>query len=140
MENTEKKSNLKVVLIIIFIILLVCFIGGLFFIKKNPISNDETAKTKMEKLSSVFYKYYYEENAVKGDQKETDKFFSRFTDIGITIRLKDLKVYLDSRKNEDYSEFKNCDENETKLTIYPKSPFGEKDYSIKVTTKCNLKK
>ena len=141
MDNSEnnkkwKKLKTKKALVSIIVILLVIVLGGLIFIKFLPISNASTANKKMTDLADVFYKYYYEENTVKDDDKATKEYFSNWKDIGITIRLKDLKIYLDNRKNEDYSAFKNCDETKSKLTVYPSEPFGPTNYSVKVEVQC----
>ena len=61
---------------------------------------------------------------------------SNYEDTGLTISLKDLKVYLDTHKIENYSALNTCDESKTKVTVYPVSPYGKKDYKIKTNLKC----
>ncbi len=132
-----KRLKTRKVLVSIIVILLLVALVGLIIIKYVPISNASTANKKMTDLADIFYKYYYEENTVKDDEKTTRENFSKWKDVGITIRLKDLKVYLDNRKNEDYSAFKNCDETQSKLTIFPTEPFGPTNYSVKIEVRCN---
>jgi hypothetical protein len=47
-----------------------------------------------------------------------------------------MKIYIDSKKVENYKALKNCNEEETKVTIYPTTPYGKNDFKIKTKMSC----
>ena len=44
--------------------------------------------------------------------------------------------YLNNRKEEDFSAFKNCDDEKTKVIVYPTSPFNKDDYKVETVLSC----
>ena len=64
---------------------------------------------------------------------------SEYAEIGLTMKLKDLKVYLDGHKIENYDSLKSCDEDKTKVTVYPIAPYGKKDFRVETKLECSFK-
>lgn len=127
-----KKNKKKTFAIIGIIILLII----LCFILLISMSKDNRQERKMKQLGKIFYSYYYEEKVDKKDKDKVKVYMSNYADTGLTISLKDLKVYLDTHKIENYSALNTCDESKTKVTVYPVSPYGKKDYKIKTNLNC----
>lgn len=130
----KKGSNIIKIFVIILIIILVIFLGWLIIIKSGG-SKRVNATNKLNDLAKTFYSYYYEENKLSTEEA-TKQSLSQWKDIGITINLKNLKIYMDSRKTEDYSLFNNCDEDKTKIVVYPISPYGENDFKTETSLIC----
>lgn len=133
----EKKGNKKRIIAIIAIVLLVIFLGVILVINANA---EKRAQRKLTSLAKTFYSYYYEEQSDKDDKSKITVFLSKYADTGLTIKLKDMKVYLDNHKVENYNALSKCDEDKTKVTIYPFSPYGKKDRTIETKLECNFKK
>lgn len=128
----EKKGNKKIIFVIT-IIILVLFLGVLVFLN---LDTEKRAETRLKQLSKVFYKYYYEDNSDKKDKDKIKVFLSNYSTTGLTIRLKDMETYIDTKKVENYKDLKKCNAEETKITIYPKSPYGKEDFKVELNLKC----
>lgn len=124
----KKNIILFVIIILVLFLVLVVFLKGIF-IKNNK------ANEKLYSLAGIFYDYYYEENKESTEEK-TKEFFSEFKDKGLTVNLSVLKIYLNNRKEEDFSVFKNCDDEKTKVIVYPTSPFNKDDYKVETVLSC----
>lgn len=129
----EKRKNKGRVIAIIGILILVLFLGVLVFYNMN---SEKRAEARLNQISKIFYKYYYEDNSNKDDKDAIKVFLSKYAASGLTIRLKDMKIYIDSKKVENYKALKNCNEEETKVTIYPTTPYGKNDFKIKTKMSC----
>ena len=129
----EKRKNKGRVIAIIGIFILVLFLGVLVFYNMN---GEKRAEARLNQISKIFYKYYYEDNSNKDDKDAVKVFLSKYAASGLTIRLKDMKIYIDSKKVENYKALKNCNEEETKVTIYPTTPYGKNDFKIKTKMSC----
>ena len=129
----EKKGNGKKVFAIIGIVVLVLIIGIIIFLS---LSKGMRQELRIKNLASSFYTYYYEENSDKKDEDKIKVFLSNYASSGLTIKLGDMETYIDTHKVENYSILKNCDKDKTKITIYPKSPYGKKDYDVKIKMSC----
>lgn len=129
----EKRKNKGRVIAIIGILILVLFLGVLVFYNMN---SEKRAEARLNQISKIFYKYYYEDNSNKDDKDAVKVFLSKYAASGLTIRLKDMKIYIDSKKVENYKALKNCNEEETKVTIYPTTPYGKNDFKIKTKLDC----
>lgn len=125
----NKKKTFAIIGIIILLIILIIILSINF-------SKDGREQRKMKNLAKTFYSYYYAEKENKDDKDAIKVYMSNYADTGLTISLKDLKVYLDSHKIENYSVLNTCDESKTKVTVYPVAPYGKKDYKIKTTLIC----
>ena len=80
-----------------------------------------------------------------GDTKDAKaEFLAKFKDIGIKVNLDNLIRHNTEESDELKKEFVNsktneaCDTNNTKVVIYPKDPYGEKDYKIEVILECGF--
>lgn len=129
----EKRKNKGRVIALIGIFILVLFLGVLVFYNMN---GEKRAEARLNQISKIFYKYYYEDNSNKDDKDAVKVFLSKYAASGLTIRLKDMKVYIDSKKVENYKALKNCDEEKTKVIIYPQTPYGKDDFKIKTKLDC----
>ena len=47
-----------------------------------------------------------------------------------------METYIDTHKVENYKVLKNCDKEKTSVIIYPKSPYGKTDFTVKVNMNC----
>ena len=129
----EKRGNKGRIIAIIALVILLLVVGVLVFYNMN---GEKRAKTRLTQISKIFYKYYYEDNSDKNDKDAIKVFLSKYAASGLTIRLKDMKVYIDSKKVENYKALKNCDEEKTKVIIYPQTPYGKNDFKIKTKMSC----
>ena len=122
------------IIIISLIVILVLVIGGILLIPKIFVGVNKEAY--VTNLTKEFYGYYYDENAKTTDIK---KFLANYKDSGLKISLGDLEVYLNGKKGKegDYKLLDKCDVDKTYATIYPKSPYGKKDITVKVELSCS---
>lgn len=130
----EKKNKRKVFAIcgiIVLVILLVIIIAISFNAEKR-------ATRKLNSFGKKFYSYYYEERSDKKDVSKVKEFMSQYAEIGFTMKLKDLKVYLDGHKIENYDSLKKCDEDKTKITVYPITPYGKKNFRVETKMECDF--
>ena len=121
---------------IIGIFLLIIILIFILIVNANA---EKRAEKKLNSLAKTFYKYYYEEQSNKKETNAIADYLSQYSDTGLTINLRDLKVYMDNHKIENYKALSKCDEKKTKVTIYPFSPYGKKDRTIKTTLECKFK-
>ena len=134
-KQTSKKLNKKVVIAIAAIVV----IGTatvLFFMNKK-------LDTSLVEMGREFYEdFYYEQVGTSSDERTN--LLSKFTDIGIKVDLDNLGRYKNGEFKEKISEFKNtktdekCNKTNTKVIIYPKSPYGKTDYTIKAELDCGF--
>ena len=129
----EKRGNKGRIIAIIALVILLLVVGVLVFYNMN---GEKRAKTRLTQISKIFYKYYYEDNSDKNDKDAIKVFLSKYAASGLTIRLKDMKVYIDSKKVENYKALKKCDEEKTKVIIYPQTPYGKDDFKIETKLDC----
>lgn len=129
----EKRSNRGKTIAIIVLVLLFIFVGLLVFLN---LDSERRAKTRLNQLAKVFYSYYYKDNSDKEDKDKIKVFLSNYAASGLTIRLKDMRIYIDSKKVENYSLLKKCDEEKTKVIIYPKAPYEKNDFKVKTVLSC----
>jgi predicted SpoU family rRNA methylase len=115
--------------IIILIIILVLILGGLLFYVFSGYNKKVTAQNRLKEITEEFYGYYYDEN--KESIKET---LEKFKDTGLRVSLGDMEVYINSstEKENDFKALEKCDVDKTEVIIKPHSPYGKKDYNIKI--------
>ncbi len=123
---------------------------------------EKDMKNKLNDLGVTFYEDFYFKSAGNGDEEKRKEFLGRFSDIGIKVSLENLLRYYvttDKYKELDIANVDasvtdrvealkkawfedknyNCDGDNTKVIIYPKDPFGEKDYKTELVTVCGFK-
>ena len=132
MNKLLKDKSKLIILGGIFILLVVVIIVlSIIFNNNSDKKNTETLEESLNKIGSEFYetKYYTTFQDVKQ--------LANFKDTGVNISITNLNVImpisadLKDRLNED-----KCNLDNTKIVIYPKDPYGKKDYSLKVELAC----
>ena len=136
----EKKSSNKIIIIIGVLLVVVAVV--LFSVLNKP-SNEKKLKTSLTEMGRNFYEnFYYEQVGSSADERST--LLSKFTTIGIKIDLDNLGRYNNGEFSSKIKEFKNnktdekCSKTNTKVVIYPKSPYGKTDYTIKTELDCGF--
>lgn len=99
---------------------------------------EKKIEKELEKLGKSFYEDYYYDAVVSQNERE---FLSKFSNIGIKVNLDNLSRYNDDGVKEKIKELNNeieCNNKDTKVIIYPKEPYGKKDYLIDVELSCTV--
>lgn len=138
------KINKKVVIMIISIIILVIFASIILFFTLNK-SEDESLKlsSSLKDLGIDFYENFYYKQIGKTDN-ERKKFLEKYKDIGIKVSLDNLSRYKKDDMDDILKQFVNdktkeeCDRNSSMVIIYPKDPYGQKDYKIDSILACGF--
>jgi len=123
------------VIVVTIIICILIFVFG---------SNKSALNKELEQIGRNFYENYYYDQAGNTDS-EKKAFLTSFVSAGIKVDLENL-ARASENKEEIINKFVNdktgekCNGNNTKVIIYPKDPFGQKDYTIDVTLDCGFDK
>lgn len=135
MKRKKFGKGLAIFLLLILFIVL----GYLLYTYFYGGTEEQKRERKLTKMAKSFYEDYYygllEEE--KGSNDKVVIYLSNFADTGLKISFDSLKLYYDENGNMNYSEFADCDENNTIVKIYPKAPYTNKDYTIKVQLSCD---
>lgn len=139
-----KKLNKKQCYIIGGIVLLLIVIISLFLIFNNHSKNESQKLSKeLKELGISFYEdFYYNQIGKTDDEKKT--FLEKYTDIGIKVSLDNLARYKKDESEEITKKFVNsktnqeCDKTNSMVIIYPKEPYGKKDYRIDANLVCGF--
>ena len=110
-------------------------------------SNKSSLEANLETLGKDFYEtFYYDQIAKAYDDERLKEFLKSYSTLGIKISLDNFNHY--QSKNLDnkalVEEFKNnktdqpCDKTESKVTVFPQEPFGQKDYKIEAKLVCGF--
>ena len=140
--KSEGKFNLKKIVAFAAVLVLVVVLGVVFAVK-NGNSQEKVLSNKLEQLGTDFYEnFYYKQIGETKDARA--EFLAKFKDIGIKVNLDNLIRHNTEESDELKKEFVNsktneaCDTNNTKVVIYPKDPYNEKDYKIEVILECGF--
>lgn len=144
MESIVKKKNVnKSVVIIIVIVVLAVVVGVALGLGRK--SNEKELENSLKEMGKSFYEnFYYEQVGSSADERSS--LLSKFTTVGIKIDLDNLGRYNDGEFKDEISKFKNsktndkCNKTNTKVVIYPKSPYGKTDYTVKAELDCGFEK
>lgn len=132
-EIRENKSVIIVILVLVSAIIIVS-IFNLFFKKtEERLDMEETMKA----FAETYYEdiYYVEARSLYGDYY-VDRLKSDKED-GIKLTLRGVvQVFEDVSAENFYKEGLYCDFVDTYAVIYPKYPYGEKDYKVETNTSC----
>ena len=135
-ENRVKTIGIiaGVVVVIAAVVLLLVF---------KPFGNkdkkvEKQLNDRMGELAKNFYENYY------FDQVGSE-FVKGHAENGIKIDLANLARINNSDSQSVLDEFKNtegkaCNTSTSKVTIYPKEPYGKTDYELKIELDCEFKK
>ena len=72
------------------------------------------------------------------------KFLEKYKDIGIKVSLDNLSRYKKDDMDDILKQFVNdktkeeCDRNSSMVIIYPKDPYGQKDYTVDAILVCGF--
>ena len=142
-KKIKKPINNKIFYNIIGVVVIVVLIvlGLIFFVFND---NKKQLTKELENVGKNFYENYYYDKVGK-DEKERPSLLSKYSTRGIKVDLENL-ASSSGNKDELLNKFVNkktkekCNEINTKVTIYPKDPYGRKDYTIEVELDCGFKK
>lgn len=131
----KEKQNLLIIggiALVVVVILALLFI--FVFNKDKDIMTTETLEEKLESVGTDFYENHYYAGLVNENKQES---LANFKDNGIKIDLTsvELLVALD-QDVKDQLEKDKCDYSKTIFYIYPKAPYGQKDYKLKLELSC----
>ncbi len=109
----------------------------------KPKNNKKELESSLKEMGIEFYEnFYYEQVGTSIDERTN--LLSKYTDIGIKVDLDNLERYNSGKFKDKISEFKNartnekCSRTDTKVIIYPKSPYQKKDYKIEIRLDCGF--
>lgn len=145
MESINKKNNdngkMKFVIIAVIVVLAAVAVGVL--VARGSGNNEKELDASLKEMGRNFYEnFYYEQVGSSADERTS--LLSKFTTVGIKIDLDNLSRYNDGEFKEEISKFKNnktndkCNKTNTRVVIYPKSPYGKTDYTIKAELDCGF--
>lgn len=140
---SNKKKTIKAIGIIIFGILVIVGVILLLIRLSSSSISENNLKKKLENEGKKFYeKFYFNNEELKSlGEDEIKNFLKAYKDKGLKISLYTLSTY-DREDDSFINQFVNpktkkpCDQNETKVIIYPKEPFDSKSYKIEVELSC----
>ena len=98
---------------------------------------------RMKAMGKDFYTSYLYETLKEGrTDKELSEVLAKYKDTGIKINLRNLAQYDSGKYKEEIETFKSdkkeCSKNNTRVIIYPKSPYKKSDYKIKIELDCGF--
>lgn len=141
-ENRPKSIGVicVVLALIIAIVLLIIF---------NPFLNEnekikKQLEARLEELGRDYYENYFYDQFGKDEQSKKE-FVKGYAQHGIKIDLENLARRYTKESSNIIAEFKNasgeaCDTKNSKVSIYPKEPYTNKDYEIEVSLECGFNK
>ena len=141
----ESKSSVNGLAIVIVLIVVFAVGYGLFKAFGGGATLETSLNNSLKKMGEEFYtEYYYPEISKDKSSAEVTTILEKFKDIGIKIDLDNLSRYNDGANEEEIAKFKNngkaCNNKTTRAIIYPKSPYGKKDYKVEVELDCGFDK
>ncbi|MBQ3432996.1 hypothetical protein IJG22_01715 [Candidatus Saccharibacteria bacterium] len=103
-------------------------------------NNERMTQRKIDEMAREYYEEFVYQNLINGamSQEEIADVMGRYEKYGFApVSLRQLLLY-DGRKNMEEGGFvKNyCDENETKVKVYPEAPYDKKSYRIEYEYRC----
>ena len=138
MENKNRLIVNCVIVGVIVIGVVVAVVLIVFMNNKTQLTNE------LEKAGRDFYENYYYDQA-GSDDKTRSEFLVKLESAGIKVNLENLarstennKGILDKFVNK--ATGKKCNTDNTKVIIYPKDPYGKKDYIIETEIDCGFDK
>lgn len=96
----------------------------------------------LKDMGKEFYETFYYDQ-ISSDVSDMTEFLKQYEKIGIKVNLNVLSKYAGQKNNELISKFVNsktgnpCNYTDTRVIIYPHSPYDKKSYSIKTELSCN---
>ena len=138
------KKNIIIIAISVVVVAALVILCFVFFGNKKDTKKDNKAEltANLEKLGKAFYEdFYYVRN--EEAQENMVEFIKGFEKTGISVDLENIskvstvdKELVDSMVNSKTK--KKCDVKETRVTFFPKAPYGKTDYEMKVELSCGF--
>jgi len=143
--KTASKGSGKSLAVVIVLIVVFAVVYGCIKMFGGSASQENKLTNSLKKMGEEFYtEYYYPEISKDKSSAEVTAVLEKFKDIGIKIDLDNLSRYNDGANEEEIAKFKNngkaCNNKTTRAIIYPKSPYGKKDYKVEVELDCGFDK
>ncbi|MDD6223415.1 MAG: hypothetical protein PUB18_00215 [bacterium] len=139
-----KTNNLVIGIVVVFVMISLVVVAMLLFGGKKESQKEKLSKS-LEAMGTDFYENYYYPQIATTDE-ERKEFVKKYENMGIKINLDNLSRYNTSQNEERVKEFVNeetkekCDQTNTRVIIYPKSPYKKESYELKVELVCGFDK
>lgn len=145
--KVEKKKgvskNTIIAIVAVVLVIIVIAVAGMLLLEKGD--NKKELEKNLTEMGRDFYENFYYDQ-IGGSADERTSLLSRFTTVGIKIDLDNLGRYNNGEYKDKISEFTNkktkekCSKTNTKVIVYPKSPYGKTDYKIETELDCGFEK
>ncbi|MBR4830453.1 MAG: hypothetical protein IKZ96_01630 [Bacilli bacterium] len=138
-----KAKRVGKVIATIFLILFILVLGYLVYSYFFGGTDEQRIERKLNKMAKDFYeKCYYDELVEqKGSASDAIEYLKDYKDKGLKVSYSSLKEYYDEFGSKmNYTELSVCDEDNTYVLIYPKSPYGKTDFTVGYKLNCKLEK
>lgn len=137
-----KVKKVGKVIAIILLIIVILALGYLVYSYVYGGTQEQKIERKLKKMASDFYKdcYYDELVEQKGSASNAIEYLKGFEKKGLKVSYSNLKEYYDEYGRMNYTELSVCEEDNTYVLIYPKSPYGKTDFTIGFKLDCELEK
>lgn len=138
------KTNKRMIIIIggVAIGLVIFILGLLMLFGQN--NKEKELKSLLEEMGKDFYENYFYDGLNKTEEEKIN-FLKGYSDKGLKVTLESFNRFNSKVNESKLKEFVNpdtnkpCNQDESIVTIYPKSNYGKKDYDVKVTLVCGFK-
>ncbi len=114
---------------------LILVVASILVLIRSSWYKERLMSSELRKMTEEFYGYYYDDN---NQGKKASEYLKQFKDTGLSITLKDLKIFLENRTQKKYDSVRleKCDIEKTTATMFPESPYGKKDLRIEFNFSC----
>ena len=129
-EESNLSKLLKKIIPILIVVILIIVTISLIVGKINYSKKEKSLKKSLEEYGIPFYHNYYDQ-LVKQDNVSS---LERYTAEGIKIELETISKNNDEVKNI----FKDCNNKNTIVIIYPESPFSKTDFKVDSKLDCDI--
>ena len=142
---------MKKKIIIVFLAIFLIILGFLIFVLVTDFGkkDEKDYVSEFTTIGEEAYSEYYYQVLLKDKKTEAAvaEFLKGYETIGLSFDLAALRGYAINMNKEDYlpiiDEFlennKKCNENNTMVLIYPKSPYTNIDFTSEIKMNCNVK-
>jgi len=135
----------KLIRVAIVLVVALAVTTVLFFLNsESPAEKKRKQLTAhLEVLGKEFYtELFYKQLLSSKSKEEALDFLKKHEKIGINASIDNLSRTASDENKVKIKEFnyngKDCDRETTKVYVYPKSPYGQDDYTIKTELKCGF--
>lgn len=136
-------KNVIVIIVSVVVVLAIIAVAAMFFIDKKD--NKKELEKSLTEMGRDFYEnFYYDQVGSSADERTS--LLSKFTTVGIKVDLDNLGRYNNGEFKDQISEFQNkktkekCSKTNTRVIVYPKSPYGKTDYKMEIELDCGFEK